>query len=352
MLAERRYKAHYVLNPRNHSWTADTDNVGKKLMERMGWSKGKGLGREEQGTTEHIRVTYKNDNKGMGYTGPVDDPVLHQNAFNELLLQLNQEKEPVPIKPESLSSLEKRSESTRRRVHYKKFTRGKDLSRYSAKDLECIVGSGIKKKKKEEPEAKEEIPKTEDEGHSHGVETITGGLIADYFRKKMIERGLATPKVEYEKDEKDQDFGFVGFKMNEEVKQEVEAESKKESKKKKKSKKLRAEETDAPENLGKTTFEKEEPNFAFVGFKMSEEQVDQPECINLKKKKKKKAKSENLEIPEHAKNVIEPDTLQKKDKRKKLKRKAGQESIDNVLNSEAELHITKKKKKNRNKTCR
>ncbi|CAB3366303.1 Hypothetical predicted protein [Cloeon dipterum] len=329
----------------NHCFNfADTNNFGKKLMERMGWSKGKGLGRDEQGTTEHIRVTYKNDNKGMGYAGPVDDPVLHQNDFNELLLQLNQEKEPIPIKPESLSSLEKRSESTRRRVHYKKFTRGKDLSRYSAKDLECIVGSGIKKKK-EEPEVKEEIQKIGVEGHSHGVETITGGLMADYFRKKMMERGLATPKVEYEKDEKDQEFGFVGFTMNGEEK-EVEAESKKESKKKKKSKKLGTEETDVPEDLGKTTLEKEEPNFAFVGFKMSEEQVDQPECINLKqKKKKKKAKSENLEIPEHAKNVIEPDPLQKKDKRKKLKRKAGQECIDNILNSEAELHLTKKKKK-------
>jgi Pin2-interacting protein X1 len=33
-------------------------------MEKMGWSSGKGLGRDEQGDTEHIRVKYKNDSKG------------------------------------------------------------------------------------------------------------------------------------------------------------------------------------------------------------------------------------------------------------------------------------------------
>jgi Pin2-interacting protein X1 len=33
-------------------------------MEKMGWSSGKGLGRDEQGDTEHIVVKYKNDSKG------------------------------------------------------------------------------------------------------------------------------------------------------------------------------------------------------------------------------------------------------------------------------------------------
>jgi hypothetical protein len=33
-------------------------------MEKMGWSHGKGLGRDEQGEKEHIKVNYKNDSKG------------------------------------------------------------------------------------------------------------------------------------------------------------------------------------------------------------------------------------------------------------------------------------------------
>jgi len=42
----------------------DDTKIGQKLMEKMGWSKGKGLGAKEDGKREHIRVSMKNDNKG------------------------------------------------------------------------------------------------------------------------------------------------------------------------------------------------------------------------------------------------------------------------------------------------
>ena len=42
----------------------DGDGFGKKLMEKMGWKKGKGLGRAEDGIREHIKVAFKNDNAG------------------------------------------------------------------------------------------------------------------------------------------------------------------------------------------------------------------------------------------------------------------------------------------------
>lgn len=34
-------------------------------MEKFGWSKGKGLGREEQGMTDCIKVLTKDNKKGM-----------------------------------------------------------------------------------------------------------------------------------------------------------------------------------------------------------------------------------------------------------------------------------------------
>jgi Pin2-interacting protein X1 len=38
------------------------------------------------------------------------------------------------------ASLEAASKSSKKRVHYQKFTRGKDISKYSNDDLGCILG--------------------------------------------------------------------------------------------------------------------------------------------------------------------------------------------------------------------
>ena len=43
---------------------SDDSKIGQKMMEKMGWSKGRGLGREEQGMKEHLSVKFKDDNKG------------------------------------------------------------------------------------------------------------------------------------------------------------------------------------------------------------------------------------------------------------------------------------------------
>lgn len=43
---------------------SDTSNFGHKMLARMGWSHGKGLGANEDGMIEHIKVSHKNDSKG------------------------------------------------------------------------------------------------------------------------------------------------------------------------------------------------------------------------------------------------------------------------------------------------
>lgn len=37
------------------------------MLEKMGWTSGKGLGVNEQGITEHVRVSFKNDTGGKCY---------------------------------------------------------------------------------------------------------------------------------------------------------------------------------------------------------------------------------------------------------------------------------------------
>ncbi|KAM6953920.1 PIN2/TERF1-interacting telomerase inhibitor 1 [Aplochiton taeniatus] len=150
MLAEPRRKQKWSVDPRNSAWSKDESKFGQKMLERMGWSKGKGLGRTEQGSTDHIKVKVKNNQLGLGVTGNhEDDWIAHQDDFNQLLADLNNchgktgANEPVSNEKQNFS-LEEKSKTSKKRVHYMKFTKGKDLSSRSATDLACIFGKRAK----------------------------------------------------------------------------------------------------------------------------------------------------------------------------------------------------------------
>ena len=57
---------------------SDDSKIGQKMIEKMGWEKGKGLGAKEQGNVDIIRVNYKDDSKGIGYKGTDDQWIAHQ----------------------------------------------------------------------------------------------------------------------------------------------------------------------------------------------------------------------------------------------------------------------------------
>merc|ERR1739838_870882 len=116
----------------------------------MGWSKGKGLGRNEQGSTDNIKVKVKNDSLGLGTNvNHEDNWIAHQDDFNQLLADLNNchgqnvTSESVADEPQGFS-LEEKSKTSKKRVHYMKFTKGKDLSSRSETDLNCIFGKRSK----------------------------------------------------------------------------------------------------------------------------------------------------------------------------------------------------------------
>ncbi|XP_056284560.1 PIN2/TERF1-interacting telomerase inhibitor 1 [Pseudoliparis swirei] len=147
MLAEPRKKQKWSVDPRIRTWSKDESNFGQKMMERMGWSKGKGLGRSETGPTEAIIVKRKNDRNGLGRGASQEDNwISHQDDFNELLAELNNchgqnnSAEPPPPEEPKGFSLEEKSKTSKKRIHYMKFTKGKDLSSCSETDLNCIFG--------------------------------------------------------------------------------------------------------------------------------------------------------------------------------------------------------------------
>lgn len=154
------------------------------------WGGLKGLGAQEQGATEHIKVKVKNNNLGLGATNNNEDNwIAHQDDFNQLLAALNtchgQETADSSDNKEKKSfSLEEKSKTSKSRVHYMKFTKGKDLSSRSETDLDCIFGKR-KNKKTAQDDCSTSIA---DEVDTSMTTTTTSAFtIQEYFAKRMAQ---------------------------------------------------------------------------------------------------------------------------------------------------------------------
>ncbi|NXW19042.1 PINX1 inhibitor, partial [Circaetus pectoralis] len=182
-LARRRQK--WSVDPRNSAWSKDESKFGQKMLEKMGWSKGKGLGAQEQGNTEHIKVQVKNNMLGLGATINYEDNwIAHQDDFNQLLAELNDchgqgETESSVNNQKTMFSLEEKSKSSKKRVHYMKFAKGKDLSSRSEDDLSCIFGKRQKSVKTQQKNLWLSEP-------ADGYNTVKSVLtVQEYFAKRM-----------------------------------------------------------------------------------------------------------------------------------------------------------------------
>lgn len=52
----------------NQAWKNDKNKFGLKMLQKMGWTEGKGLGKNEDGVSEHVKVAKKSNNLGLGAT--------------------------------------------------------------------------------------------------------------------------------------------------------------------------------------------------------------------------------------------------------------------------------------------
>ncbi|XP_037527630.1 ABC transporter F family member 4 isoform X1 [Rhipicephalus sanguineus] len=152
----------------------------ERLMKQMGWSEGKGLGKNEDGSPDFIRPKKKVNTKGIGFNGVDDRWIEHQEAFDSLLSNLN-DGNPA-AKQDKLISVEERAFKLGGRVHYSKFLRGKDLSQKKEEDLNAIV---VKRRKKKDSESVQEADVSRQEDLS-GVKTHTSSMsYQEYFAQRM-----------------------------------------------------------------------------------------------------------------------------------------------------------------------
>merc|ERR1711920_485779 len=248
-------------------------------MEKMGWKEGEGLGKDGSGMLNPVGIKYKMDNLGFGCTQKYDKQwVAHQDSFNDLLAGLSAEtttetateSKPVLADQADISSLGQTGKKSGHRYH--KFTKAKDLSKASAKDMEGIFGrSSVSEAKaaeaevnriKAEEEEEEKKPKFE-ESTKHVKQTEN---VHEYFKRKMAERMARLSGVKTEPME--EQLMIKSEPVNDEEEEPV--------KKKKKSKKTKIE-------------PKEEVEVKTEPVEEMEEEVAQEE-VEVKKKKKKKRK--------------------------------------------------------------
>lgn len=97
-LAGQKKRQRISQDPQNRHWKdgnslisfPDTSTFGFKMLQRMGWSEGKGLGLKEDGLTEHLKIKFKEDTLGIGADRrTIDNWMENTSAFDALLQNLN-----------------------------------------------------------------------------------------------------------------------------------------------------------------------------------------------------------------------------------------------------------------------
>ncbi|MFH4980972.1 hypothetical protein AB6A40_007681 [Gnathostoma spinigerum] len=152
ILAAPKKKQRIGVDPQNSEWKNDTNKFGQKMLEKMGWKDGEGLGRFNQGQTANVKLTPNFSTRGLGSHESNDASWLKVNDdFSNLLADLNKKKKRknfVREDDKSKNSLEGCCHRSRS-IIYHKFIRMKDISQHNMKGKEEILGLSRKDKKKE-----------------------------------------------------------------------------------------------------------------------------------------------------------------------------------------------------------
>ncbi|KAI0987743.1 hypothetical protein GJ496_008443 [Pomphorhynchus laevis] len=130
MLAAPKRKIHKYNKMLTTAEPLSASNVGRKLLKKMGWSEGCGLGLNEDGMKCSVPVFYKSDTKGVGYgkSNAVSVWEGHQRTYEHILKSLSNSDNGgyVPSAVDRVSGFK-----------YKTL-KAKDISRKTQCELKCV----------------------------------------------------------------------------------------------------------------------------------------------------------------------------------------------------------------------
>lgn len=158
-LAGRKERQKIGEDPRGNRWLKDPDTFGKKLLQKMGWREGTGLGTNGTGIIEHVvlenRVGFEAAGLGMHRVTAAEDTYRQLVVFENVLERLNSECTNIKTLKKKIKSntctndasesgerkdSQKSVKSALRLSHRSKFIRNKSVSNYTEAELKSIIG--------------------------------------------------------------------------------------------------------------------------------------------------------------------------------------------------------------------
>ncbi|KAI9283867.1 hypothetical protein BC943DRAFT_327185 [Umbelopsis sp. AD052] len=153
-LAGPKNKQRISADPNNLHWSNDTGKFGHKMLTKMGWAPGKGLGANEDGNTDHVKVRLKDNNFGIGANKKnMDNWLDNTDAFSRLLADLNERVGSEQSSPAAESPASNEGEADENESATEKESKKK--SKKEKKDKKAKKEKKSKKSKKEESEDEE-----------------------------------------------------------------------------------------------------------------------------------------------------------------------------------------------------
>ncbi|KAJ2496410.1 hypothetical protein GGH96_005854 [Coemansia sp. RSA 1972] len=190
-LSEPKSRVMYAADPRNLNWSQDKSRFGFKMLEKMGWSEGKGLGLNEDGDKDHVKIKLKTNQFGIGADQKtIRNWLANTDGFSALLDRLNSQPESeaseavtpeetleaaTPVECETPVSEEPRQS---RLTHRAKFRRMKMMATRDARGLQEILG------------VRSSLPTPESQSAESSTNVETGVSVSEYFAKKMADNPM------------------------------------------------------------------------------------------------------------------------------------------------------------------
>lgn len=103
----------------NRTWKDDKTGFGFRMLQKMGWKEDKGLGKNEEGMVDSVKVKRRGENEGLGTTkdqAGANGWTKTVSGFSAVLDMLNSSSTQSDLKIKKLKKSKKKTENVQVRI--------------------------------------------------------------------------------------------------------------------------------------------------------------------------------------------------------------------------------------------